>query len=48
MVENQLDSSLHLLLQGWLPSSHPKTPSRPTAGTSGGSRGDSRTNEGGG
>lgn len=48
MVENQLDSSLHLLLQGWLPSRHPKTPSRQTVGMSGGSRGDSRTIEGGG
>ena len=35
---SQLDSGLHLLLKGWLPSSHPKSPSRQTVGIPGGLR----------
>lgn len=36
MVEGQLNTDLHLLLQDWLPSHHPKTPFRKTVGTAGG------------
>lgn len=32
MAEGELHSGLHLLLQGWLPFRHPKTPSRQIVG----------------